>query len=293
MGLAVLVVDVAVTAVAVLIPPVVVHGLARAVVVVDVAVAIVAVLISTVVMHGRRRAVLMVRVAIVAVAVLVLAVGVVRVPGVAVRVVRGATVVVRIRLAVRVVRVAVAAVAVVRVLVAPVVRVPLVRVRRPLECETLYIVVVAALRRLGFCELRFEPSLLSLQPRRAVGRHRLAQRVRDGRELRRDLQGVRRGVELGRHVGLQQRGGLGVLPGQALRVRQRERLPARQQDLRGPARDAGEGDQDPRGLQREEGPRERGRRRAGLAAQQEERLKWELLHLLCPAAAQQRWAHSG
>ena len=60
--------------------------------------------------------------------------------------------------------------------------------------------VVAALHRLRFCERRFEPSLLVLQPRRAVGRRRLAQRVRDGRKLRRDLQGVRRGVELGRPV---------------------------------------------------------------------------------------------
>ena len=87
---------------------------------------------------------------------------VVRVSGVAVRVVRGATVVVRIRLAVRVVRVAVAAVAVVRVASRLAVVVPLVRVRRPLECETLYIVVVAALRRFRFFELRFEPSLLFL-----------------------------------------------------------------------------------------------------------------------------------
>ena len=95
-------------------------------------------------------------------AVLVLAVGVVRVSGVAVRVVRGATVVVRIRLAVRVVRVAVAAVAVVRVLVSPVVRVPGVRGRRPLEREDANIVVVAALRRLGFFERRFEPGALFL-----------------------------------------------------------------------------------------------------------------------------------
>ena len=82
-----------------------------------------------------------------AVFVLVLAVGVVRVPGVAVRVVRGTTLVVRIELAVGVVRVAVAAVAVVRVLAAPSCACPA-SGRRPLDCEDANIVVVAALRHL-------------------------------------------------------------------------------------------------------------------------------------------------